>query len=193
MTRTSGVSRTRSARVRRVRGEILIRVRSSSDRSSALVAAEQARADACASMKAKAADAARPAVPRTNVCSMTEVWFFDDSQLSIAAQFTQARAAKRARHAKSGPCAEWRPESAAAAQPAVKSRPTSNSFEASFRNQSGSLVAECTPEKYISAAAARTESRLRTGNGMQRATRIAVIAAVAQAIGISKRRCRQWK
>src|SRR5260370_39262056 len=106
MTRTSGVSRTRSARVRRVRAEILVRMRSSSDRSSALAAAEQARADACASMKAKAADRARPAVPRADVCRKTEVWFFDDSQLSMAAQFTQAKAAKKARQAKSGPCAE---------------------------------------------------------------------------------------
>ncbi len=193
MTRPSGAINTRSARVRNVRGETRVRFRSSSDRSSALTAAEQARADERESMKRKAPDAARPAMPRTNVCRKTVAWFIDDSHLSIAAQFAQARTTKNRRQAKNGHRTEWRRESVGAAQPAVNSNPTSNSFDTSLRIQRGSLAFECTPEKYMSAAVARTESRLRTAAGIRCATRSTATAAVAHAIGISKRRCRQWK
>jgi hypothetical protein len=65
----------------------------------------------------------------------------------MAVQFSQANAAKSTRQAKKGNRAEWRRESVGAAQPAVNSSPTSNSFEASLASQRGSLADECTPEK----------------------------------------------
>ena len=89
------------------------------------------------------------------------------------------------RLAKIGHDAEWRRVSVGAEQPAVNSRPTSNSFEANLRSHRGSLAVICTPEKYISAAAARMELRLRAATGMRSAMRPAATAAAAQAMGIS--------
>ena len=115
--------------------------------SAALNAPANKRAEMRTSNDARASEPTSPRRATRNEQSAILFTRTRDSHVSIALQFSHARAEKNSNEMSIGHLGECARQMEGAAQPAVKIAPTSNSFEAIRRRKCGSLADACTPEK----------------------------------------------